>query len=247
VYFWLADRFSEGHDVLELAVAAASPVGASVAPRVEMLLALSYAGPEDEDGERATPRTHGTVAFGVAVSGDDEHAAALADEARVGLEELEGHWAAGMRSRFDARSAGGSDPAATAESVRRAGTIADGSFEVAGLLLEAWIAERREEQAQAVAGYRHAFDLARRASFEHELSPLAAGTARRLWSSAHARAELGRAQRALGRTMTAQALHRRVVDWSRTPRPQQPRETFLAALAGTPAAAVLSPAVEAAS
>jgi hypothetical protein len=247
VYFWLADRFCTGHDVLELAVAAASRVGASAASRIEMLLALSYAGPEDDGAQRAAPRVQGTVALGIAVSGDDEHAATLAEEERVRLEELEWHWAARVRARFDAGSAGGGTAAATAGTLPKAEAIAEEAFQVAGLLLEAWIAERRDEYARAVADYRDVLHLTRRASFAHEASPVAASTARALWSSADARAELARARRALGHTGTAEALHRRVLAWSSAARPQQPREMFLAALAGSPAGAALSSAVETAS
>lgn len=247
MYFWLADRFCEGPDVLELAVAAASHVGASAASRFEMLLALSYAGPEEDGAQRAAPRVQGTVALGIAVSGDDEHAATLAEDERVRLEELEGHWAAGLRARFDAGSAGGGSAAATAETLPKAEAIAEEAFQVAGLLLDAWIAERRDEHTRAVEDYRQALDVARRTSSAHEPAPVAARTVRALWSSPDARAELDRARRALGQTDTAEALYRRVVDWSRAERPQQPRETFLAALTGSPAGAALSSAVETAS
>ncbi|MGZ4399737.1 MAG: hypothetical protein ACXVYM_02575 [Gaiellaceae bacterium] len=247
MYFWLADRFCEGPDVLELAVAAASHVRASAASRIEMLLALSYAGPEDDGAQRAAPRVQGTVALGIAVSGDDEHAATLAEDERVRLEELEGHWAAGLRARFDAGTAGGGTAAATAETLPKAEAIAEDAFQVAGLLLDAWIAERRDEYARAVADYREALDVARRTSSAHEPAPVAARTVRALWTSQDARAELARARRALGGSESARGLYRRLVDWSSAPRLQQPRETFLAALAESPAGAALSSAAETAS
>ena len=231
MYFWLADRFSEGRGLLEFAVAAASADNASFASRVEMLVALSYAGPEHRDAGRET----GTVAFGTAISGDDEHAATLADDARVRLEELEDHWAARVRGRLS----GNPD-----ESLQVAEGIAQEPFEIGGLLLEAWIAERRDEFAGALEKYRRALDLVCRSSGSHIPSPAAANAARGLWSSSQARAELDRVVRAIGPTETARALHRRVVDWSAEPRLSQPRESFLAALAGTPAAAALSVTVE---
>jgi hypothetical protein len=231
VYFWLADRFSDDAGLLELAVAAASRDGASEASRIELLLALAYAAP----GGGSAPHPEGTIAFGVAVSGDDEHAATLAEEAHARLEELQDHWAAGVRTGLDAGT----------ESLQAAEEIADEPFRVAGLLLDAWVAERREEFAQAVSDYRDVLAVACRASAARESCPDAANTARTLWSSAHARAELADARRALGQTETARALHDRLVDWSRETRPQQPRETYLAALAGSPAAAALSTSVEA--
>jgi hypothetical protein len=233
VYFWLADRFCEGPGLLELAVAAASSDSASLASRIEMLLALSYAGPEARDARRA----EGTVAFGIAISGDDEHAATLADEAQVRLEELENHWAARVRTRLSDRP--------DAEGLETAEAIAHGPFQVAGLLIEAWTAERRDEFATAAQDYRQALDIARQATAAQGPSPAASKAARALWSSANARAELAGAGHALGRSESARALYRRVVDWSTEPRPEQPRETFLAALVGTPAAAALSTTAEA--
>jgi hypothetical protein len=221
MYFWLADRFSEGHGLLELAVAAASPSGSSPVSRIELLVALTYVAPDAQAG---------TGAFGVAISGDDEHAATLAEETQAQLEELEDHWAARVRSRLGA----GSAALATAEA------IAHEPFQIAELLLEGWIAERRDESGHAVASYRQALDIAYRGSGGHRPSLLAPETVRALWSSADARAELARAGDTLAQTDSARALHREVVDWSRARRPLQPRETSVAVPAGSPGAAALT-------
>lgn len=229
MYFWLADRFSEGPGVLELAVAAVSgghsPASAS---HIELLVALAYA---ETEGERA----EGTVAFGAAISGDDERAAILAEDADARLRELGDHWAAGVRTRLDEHAV---------EALEKAEEIAHQPFRLAGLLLDAWVAERRGECARAVSEYSAALALAYESSGAHESSLVAARTARALWSSPDARAELIGARRTLGDTETARALHARLVDWATQARPQQPRETFLAALDGSPAATALSMAVE---
>jgi hypothetical protein len=235
VYFWLADRFAEAAGLLELAVAAASSNGAPGPSRIEMLVVLAYATPEEPGPARAAPREHGAVAFGVAVSGDDEHAAILAEETHARLEELEDHWAAGVRTHL----ADGEF-----EGLQTAEAIAHQPFQIAGLLLDAWVAEHREEHDEAVADYRAALAIARHDSAPHELSLAAAKSARELWSSPHARDELEGARHSLGSSATAAALYGRVVDWSKAWRPQQPRETFLDAPAGSPAAAALEATAE---
>jgi tetratricopeptide (TPR) repeat protein len=150
------------------------------------------------------------------------------------------------------------------ETVRRhADAIEYDAFRVPGLLLEAWVAERRGDRATAVAGYRRALELAGRIGFGdhaafalcglgsnafaggdlHEAEELqrqalaTAEAADATWVAAHARVQLGRIAAATGDADTAESLYRRVLDWSQLQRPHQARESLFVALVGVPATA----------
>jgi tetratricopeptide (TPR) repeat protein len=131
------------------------------------------------------------------------------------------------------------------------------------MLLDAWVAERRDDGDAATDGYRRALDLAGRAGFSDHaafaLSGLAscalasgdlaraealerralatAEAARSAWATAHARVGLGRILAAAGDHRTAAKLYRNVLAWSKLPRPHGPRESLFLALAEDPAAA----------
>jgi tetratricopeptide (TPR) repeat protein len=131
------------------------------------------------------------------------------------------------------------------------------------LLLEAWAAERRGEDAAAVDAYRRAFELAGRIGFgDHaafavaglgaialangdlrkaeELQRQALATAEAAQATlvaAQARVHLARIAAASGNTDEADRLYREVIEWSTMQRPHQARESLFVALAGDPATA----------
>ena len=135
----------------------------------------------------------------------------------------------------------------------------------AGLLLEAWVAERGQEGAAAVDAYRRALEVAGRVGFGghaafalcglgsnaltsgdlHEAQELqrralaTAEAAQASWAADHARVQLGRTAAAAGDADPAERLYRRVIEWSQTQRPHQARESLFLALAGSPATAAL--------
>jgi hypothetical protein len=136
---------------------------------------------------------------------------------------------------------------------------------VPGLLLEAWVAERRDDRAAAADAYRRALELAGRVGFgDHAAFALAglgsnalagvglreaeelqrqalatAEAAQAPWVAAHARVALARNAAAAEDAETAERLYRQVVEWSQTQRPRQARESVFLALAGSPATAAL--------
>ena len=131
------------------------------------------------------------------------------------------------------------------------------------LLLEAWAAEGRGEDAAAVDAYRRAFELAGRIGFgDHAAFALAglgaialangdlrkaeelqrqalatAEAAQAPWVAAQARVHLARIAAASGNTDEADRLYREVLEWSTMQRPHQARESLFVALAGNPATA----------
>ena len=150
-----------------------------------------------------------------------------------------------------------------ADAHRHAEAIGFDAFRVPAMLLDAWVAERRNDGDAATAAYRRALDLAGSAGFaDHvafalsglascalarkdlrhaeELQRRALATAegaRADWAAAHARVELGRILAAAGDTDTAAKLYRNVLEWSKRPRRHGPRESLFLALAEDPAAA----------
>jgi predicted ATPase len=285
-YFTLAERVTEGRHFLELALAAAPEI-VPLAERLELLAILCYLATEELDldaaieiGERtlavaateaAPPETglvEATLALAVAEVGNVERAAALAEQARATLEAGENHWAIAAASLLRAQIAASAGDVSTvaamaADAHRHSEASGFDAFRVPAMLLEAWVAERRDGGDAATDAYRRVLDLAGRVGFaDHAafaLSGLAsralasgdpacaeglerralatAEAARAAWAAAHARVELGRILAAAGDTETAAKLYRNVLAWSKLPRPHGPRESLFVALVEDPAAA----------
>jgi predicted ATPase len=285
-YFTLAERVTEGRRFLDLALAAASET-VPVAERLELLAFLCYLATEELDldaaieiGERAlalaatgaappgTGLVEAALALALAKAGNVERAHALAEQAHATLEAGEDHWAIAaaslLRAQVAAFAGDVSTVAAMAAAVYpHAEATGFDAFCVPAMLLDAWVAERRDDRDAAAGAYRRAFDLAGRVGFaDHAafaLSGLAshalasgdlaraeelerralvtAEAARAAWAAAHARVELGRILAAAGDTETAAKLYRDVLAWSKLPRPHGPREGLFIALVDDPAAA----------
>ena len=148
----------------------------------------------------------------------------------------------------------------TAEILRHSEAIGYDAFVVPAMLLEAWVAERRNEPGAAKDAYRRALELAGRIGFADHVSfalvrlgsnALARGDTRQAEElcrralamaeaastsrlAAHARVQLARVLEAAGDADTAETLYRRVVEWSQTPRPRQVHELLFVVLAGGP-------------
>ena len=146
---------------------------------------------------------------------------------------------------------------------RHADAVGYDAFRAPVLLLEAWAAEGRGEDAAAVDAYRRAFELAGRIGFgDHAAFALAglgaialangdlskaeelqqqalttADAAQAPWVAAQARVQLARIAAASGNTDEADRLFREVIGWSTMQRPHQARESLFVALAGNPATA----------
>jgi tetratricopeptide (TPR) repeat protein len=171
-----------------------------------------------------------------------------------------------IRAAAAARDGDVATVAAMAAAIRRhSDAIAYDAFRVPGLLLEAWVAERRQDGAGAIEGYRHALELAGRVGFgEHASFALAglgstalatgdlheaeelqrqalatAEAAQAPWTAAHARIQLARIAAGRGDTDTAERQYRQVLERSQTQRPRQAREILILALADSPATAAL--------
>ena len=135
---------------------------------------------------------------------------------------------------------------------------------VPALLLEAWVAERRQDGAAAADAYRRALELAgasgsattprspsrtrrdraRRRRSARGRGARAAGAAtaeaaQATWLAAQARVQLARIAAAAGDADTAERLYREVLEWSQMQRPHQARESLFVALAGSPVTAAL--------
>jgi tetratricopeptide (TPR) repeat protein len=153
--------------------------------------------------------------------------------------------------------------AMAADAHRHAEAIGFDAFRVPAMLLDAWVAEGRNDGDAAADAYRRALDLAGSAGFtDHvafalsglascalargdvrhaeELQRRALATAegaRAEWAAAHARVELGRILTAVGDTDTAARLYRDVLEWADTPRPHGARESLFLAIAEDPGTA----------
>ncbi len=187
-YFALAERVSEGRSFLKAALGAAS-ADAPVGKRIELLAWLCYLAAEELDldaaidaGERGlavaatgpapseSALVRGTLSLALALSGDHERAAVLAEKARAGYGAAGDHWGVAASSVVRAQGAvhaGDISTVATltAEIVRHSEAIGYDAFEVPAMLLEAWVAERRSEPAAAEDAYRRALELAGRIGF----------------------------------------------------------------------------------
>ena len=229
-----------------LALAGAAPASsASVLARATLSLALAYAG----DQGRAAMLAEDACARA-------EAAGAHWDLALASL----------FRAIGAARAADLSTVAAmAAQTYDHSDAIGFNAFQVPARLLEAWVADRLGEAEASVDAYGRALELATEAGFaDHAAFALAglgtnalatkdlrhaeelfrrslatAEAARAPWVAAHARAGLARVLAAAGDTETAERLYQNVLEWSRTPRPRQARESLNIALAGSPAATAL--------
>jgi predicted ATPase/DNA-binding SARP family transcriptional activator len=286
-YFALAERVSEGRRFLELALEFADDA-VPVELRVEALATLSYVATEEldlqaaiaigeealalaeADGAPALPLAQMTLALPVADTGDAARAATLAEEARRGAVAAGDHWAAAASSIIRAQSiaaAGDIDTVAAmaGEVMLHADAIGYDAFRVPGMLLQGWVAGRRNDHPAAEKAYGRALEGAKGAGFgDHGAFALAqlgstalaagdlgraeqflrqalaaADAARAPWVAAHARVELGRALAAAGDRATAERLYQAVREWSTLPRPHRGRETLFIALAGDPGTAAL--------
>ena len=288
LYWVLAERISEGRRFLDIALAATRE-DAPVPLRIELLANICFLAGEELDldgalaaGERAlalaeaaaAPRELGlaqfTLALALAQSPDQGRAGAMAADACATFEAAGDDWgiAASSLGRAVAAAAAGdiATVAATAAAVRRhSDAIGYDAFRVPGLLLEAWVAERRQEAAVAEGRYREAVELATRVGFaDHaafarsalggialargdqdkaaELQRRALGeaeAARSQWVTAQARLELARNAAGAGDANTAEGLYRQVLAWAQEWRPREARESLFVALAGSPARAAL--------
>ena len=286
-YFALAERVSDGRRFLELALSATRD-DAPVELRIELLASLCFLATEELDldpaldaGQRAltlaasatAPKQLGlaqlTLALALAQSGD-ERADAMAQDAYATLEAAGDDWGAAasglIRATGAARAADVATVAAMAATVLRHSDAIDyDAFRVPGLLLDAWVAERRRDGAAAVDGYRRAHELGARIGFgDHaafalsalgssalgsgdlrdgeELQRQALATAEAAdatWVAAHARVQLARIAAATGDADGAESLYRQVLEWAQLRRPHQARESLFLALAGSPATAAL--------
>jgi predicted ATPase/DNA-binding SARP family transcriptional activator len=287
-YFPLAGRVSEGRSFLEAVLAAAfddAPVGR----QVELLAYLCYLATEELDlaasidvGERAlavaatgpapleSALARVTLSLALALFGDNERAAALAEEARAGYGRAGDHWGIAASSLVRAQGAVHAGEISTvaimtSEILRHSEAIGYDAFAVPALLLEAWVAERRNEPGAAEHAYRRTLELAGRIGFADHVSfalgrlgsnALACGDTRQAEElcrralaiaeaastsglAAYARVQLGRVLETVGDADTAETLYRGVVEWSQTPRPRQVRESLFVVLAGSPGAVAL--------
>jgi predicted ATPase/DNA-binding SARP family transcriptional activator len=286
-YFALAGRVSEGRSFLELALAASAD--ALVGRRIELLAWLCYLATEELDldaaieaGERglavAAARSapsesalaRGTLSLAVALSGEGGRAAALAEEARAVYGTSGDHWGVAASSLVRAQGAVHAGDISTvaimsSEILRHARAIGYDAFVVPAMLLEAWVAEQRNEPGAAHDAYRRTLELAGRIGFADHGSfalvrlgsnALARGDTRQAEElcrralamaeaastsrlAAHARVQLARVLAAAGDADTAEALYRNVVEWAEPTRPRQVRELLFVVLAGSPGAAAL--------
>ena len=285
-YFALADRVSEGRRFLELALSATDD-DAPVELRIEQLACICYIATEEFDlrsalvaGERAVslaataaaPWQRGfaqlMLALALGQSGEVERAAAMAEDAAAAFEAARDDWGIAASSLIRAIGAAHADDVSAVTATasvahRHADAAGYDAFRVPVLLLEAWAAEGRGEDAAAVDAYRRAFELAARIGFgDHAAFALAglgaialangdlskaeelqqqalttADAAQAPWVAAQARVQLARIAAASGNTDEADRLFREVLEWSTRQRPHQARESLFVALAGSPATA----------
>jgi predicted ATPase len=287
-YFALAERVSEGRRFLDLVLNAEGDEGPQEL-QAELLAGICFLAAEELDidaavaaGERAlavattagAPRQLGLARLVLALAlaqGGDERAVAMAQDAAVTFEAVGDDWGIAASKLIQATAgAHAGDVAAVAEMAaavaRHSDAIDYDAFRVPGLLLEGWVAERRQEGDAVVDAYRRALDLARRIGFgDHaafalvrlgayalangdlraaeELEQealLEAQASNATWVKAYANLVLARIAAAAGDGGRAGMLYREVIEWSQAPRPHQARESLFLALAGNPGAAALA-------
>jgi len=190
---------------------------------------------------------------------------ARAEEARAGYGTAGDHWGVAASSLVRAQGAvhAGEIPTVatmTAEILRHSEAIGYDAFVAPAMLLEAWVAERRNEPGAAEDAYRRALELAGRIGLADHVSfalvrlgsnALARGDTRQAEEllsagaghgrgslqarfAAHARVQLARVLEAADDADTAETLYRRVVEWSQTLRPRRVGEVLFVVLAGSP-------------
>jgi tetratricopeptide (TPR) repeat protein len=284
-YFTLAERVSEGRRFVELALDSASgDVPASL--RLELEGFRCYFATEELDldaaieaGERALdaaeplPPQAALVEVSLALAraeiGDSERAAVLTEQAYARLLPTGDDRSMAVCSLIRAEIAALAGDVSTVETMaadahRHAGAIEFEAFQVPALLLEAWVAEQREDGA--ADAHERAFALAGQAGFadhaafalaglgwvafasgdlrkaeELERGALAAAEAARSpWAAAHARVRLGRVLAAAGDAESAETLYRSVLEWADMQRPHEARESLFLALAEDPRTAAQS-------
>jgi tetratricopeptide (TPR) repeat protein len=284
-YFGTAERVSEGRAFIEAALASAEEVPLPL--RIELLGYLCYLATEDDDleaaveaGERglalaaASDRSWEAamlrlaLAFAYDCAGSFECAFAVAEEARRAFDDLGDRWGAASSAVTAALAAigrGDLDTAAalTAQAVRLHADYDVGAIPAA--LLEASLAEPRDDAEAAAAAYRRALERSERAGFAEHASFALTGLGsvafangdfdeaeahyRRAlavaeatsasWLAAHAEARLGQVLEKGGDRDAAGSLYRAVVAWSEEPRRHMAREALFIALAGSPATRAL--------
>jgi hypothetical protein len=190
---------------------------------------------------------------------------ARAEEARAGYGTAGDHWGVAASSLVRAQGAVHAGEVSTvatmtAEMLRHSEVIGYDVFVVPAMLLEAWVAERRNEPGAAEDAYRRALELAGRIGFVDHVcfalvrlgsNALARGDTRQAEElcrralamaeaastsrlAAHARVQLAPVHEAAGDADTAETLYRSAGEWSQTPRPRQVRELLFVVLAGSP-------------
>jgi len=195
---------------------------------------------------------------------------ARAEEARAGYGTAGDHWGVAASSLVRAQGAVHAGEVSTvatmtAEILRHSEVIGYDVFVVPAMLLEAWVAERRNEPGAAEDAYRRALELAGRIGFvDHAAFALVrlgsnalargdtrqaeelcrralamAETASKSRLAAHARVQLAPVLEAAGDADTVETLYRSLVECSQTLRPRQVRELLFVVLAGSPGAAAL--------
>jgi predicted ATPase/DNA-binding SARP family transcriptional activator len=288
LYFSFVERVSEGREFLEIALAAASD-DASVGLRIELLAWLSFLAMEELDldaaieaGERAVALSDAAPATGESAlarallalplthCGDHQRAAKLAVEAREASDAAGDQGvAAVVRIAGATRAVGAGDvptaAALTADTVRHAEAIDYLPSLLPATMLEAWVAERQDDEEAAIDAYRRALELADQPHFadhaafvlarlgSHALTSgnlrdaeellrralAAADAAHAPWVTAYARVELGRGRTAAGDADAAERLYRNALEWAVRPRPHRARESIFVTIAGSPATGAL--------
>ena len=187
MYFVFAERVSEGRQYLELALAAASD-DAPVDLRVELLAWLCFFAMEELDldaaieaGERALALSDDTpapgesalaramLALALSQAGDDQRAAKLAEEAREASEGGDHGTAAIVRVAGAMVAVGAGDVSTAADlaadAVRHAEAIDYLISLLAATLVEAWVAEQRDDEKAAIDAYMRVLELASQPHF----------------------------------------------------------------------------------
>jgi predicted ATPase/DNA-binding SARP family transcriptional activator len=284
-YFILDERVTYGRRFLESALDAVSET-VPLAERLELLAFHCYLATEEFDIDAAIAIGEGALADAadpaqappeiglveaalaraVAEAGDLERAAALAERGWVALDSGGDHWAVAavglLRAQVAAMSGDVATVAAMAADVTgHAEATGFDAFRVPAALLEAWVAERRDDGDAATDAYGRALELSGPAGLTDHAAFALSGLASRALAdgqlaaaedlarralvtaesafaalaAAQARGQLARALGMAGDTETAGRLFRDVLAWSTRARTHGPRESLFVVLADDPA------------